>query len=366
MEIMQDATSVERVLMSQASQNRVPINGSIELLPLCNMNCDMCYVRLSREEMEKQGRLRSAKEWLDVAKQMQKAGVLFLLLTGGEPLLYPEFCELYLELLELGFIITINTNATLIDKEWAEFFGKHKPRRINITLYGADEEAYRNLCHYPEGYGKTIHAIQLLRENNVDVKISGSLTRANQNDIERIIDIGNELGVPVQIDTYMMPATRERFVPYNLQSRVEPEKAAEIRIQALRKEMGEELFRQYVEQMLAKVYDNEPKPRTRHMTCFAGKCSFTINWQGELRPCVILTQPAVSVFEAGFESAWKYIIEEIDKIVINEKCSTCKLYTLCRTCAASGLLEAGAHDALPEYMCRYAEESFRIIEQLKF
>ena len=55
MDIMQDATTVERALMSQASQNRVPINGSIELLPLCNMNCDMCYVRLSREEMEKQG-----------------------------------------------------------------------------------------------------------------------------------------------------------------------------------------------------------------------------------------------------------------------------------------------------------------------
>lgn len=365
MDIIQDATTVERALMTQASQNRVPINGSIELSPLCNMNCDMCYVRLSREEMEKQGRLRSAEEWLEIAKQMQKAGVLFLLLTGGEPFLYPEFRKLYLELLKMGFIITINTNATLIDEEWAEFLGKHKPRRINITLYGADEETYKNLCHHSGGFEKTLHAIRLLRKNNVDVKVGGSLTRANQQDIDRIIDLGKELDVPVRIDTYMMPATRERSMPYNMQSRVEPEKAARIRIRSLQKEMGPEIFRQYVNQTLEDIYAKEQTPRTRHMSCFAGKCSFTINWQGEMRPCVILTKPAISVFEAGFENAWKYIVEETDKILINEKCCTCKMRSLCRTCAASGLLEAGAHDAVPEYMCRYTEESLRIIEQLK-
>ena len=60
MEPLQDATTVERMLLAQAKQTRTPVNGSIELLPLCNMNCDMCYVRLSREEMERQGRLRTA------------------------------------------------------------------------------------------------------------------------------------------------------------------------------------------------------------------------------------------------------------------------------------------------------------------
>ena len=39
-------------------------------------------------------------------------------------------------------ILTINTNGTLIDEELAEFLGKYKPRRVNITLYGTDEETY--------------------------------------------------------------------------------------------------------------------------------------------------------------------------------------------------------------------------------
>ena len=44
--------------------------------------------RLSRPEMERQGHLHSAAEWISLARQMQKSGTLFLLLTGGEPLPY--------------------------------------------------------------------------------------------------------------------------------------------------------------------------------------------------------------------------------------------------------------------------------------
>lgn len=53
MELLNDASTREQLLIKKAKQQQIPITGSIELLPLCNMNCDMCYVRLSREEMEK-------------------------------------------------------------------------------------------------------------------------------------------------------------------------------------------------------------------------------------------------------------------------------------------------------------------------
>ena len=69
---------------------------------------------------------------------MQKAGTVFLLLTGGEPLLFPDFKTLYRRLRNLGMILTINTNGTLLDEAWADFFATYPPRRINITLYGAD------------------------------------------------------------------------------------------------------------------------------------------------------------------------------------------------------------------------------------
>ena len=364
MEPLEGATTVERMLLNQAKHTHTPANGSIELLPLCNMNCDMCYVRLSREEMEAKGRLRTADEWLEIGRQMKDAGVLFLLLTGGEPFLYPDFRRLYLELRKMGMIITINTNGTLIDEELAEFFGKYKPRRVNITLYGTDEETYDKLCHYPGGYEKTLRGIRLLREQGVDVKVGGSLARANRDDLDKLLDIGEELDIPVRVDTYMMPATRERDLSYNMQSRLNPEEAARARIHALKREMGLELFPQYVRQSVERADHPEPaEAKPGHMSCMAGQCSFTINWQGEMRPCVILSEPAVSVFEVGFKAAWKYIVEETHKILLNEKCSTCHMRHLCRTCAASALLETGSYDGVPDYMCRYAGESLRILRE---
>ena len=63
-ELFEAANAMERKLVERSKEMRLPVMGSLELLPLCNMNCDMCYVRLSREEMEQKGRLRSAEEWL--------------------------------------------------------------------------------------------------------------------------------------------------------------------------------------------------------------------------------------------------------------------------------------------------------------
>lgn len=163
MDLFDTNTTFERQLFAKAARNRIPLYGVLELLPLCNLNCDMCYVHLSKQEMQSQGRLRSLDEWISLAKQMKDAGTLFLLLTGGEPLLFPQFKELYCALKDMGMILTLNTNGTLINEEWAEFFTKNKPRRINITLYGSKNETYENLCHMKDGFDKTIRGIELLK-----------------------------------------------------------------------------------------------------------------------------------------------------------------------------------------------------------
>ena len=76
-------SSMELAMMRKAAAMRRPIHGSLELTPLCNMNCDMCYIRLSPTEMAARGKLRTVNEWIALSEQMQRSGVLFLLLTGG-------------------------------------------------------------------------------------------------------------------------------------------------------------------------------------------------------------------------------------------------------------------------------------------
>lgn len=362
MEPMQiETNTIEKAMLCRASAAQRPITGTLELLPICNMNCDMCYIRLSRTEMEKKGRMRTADEWISMGEEMERAGVLFLLLTGGEPLLFPDFRRLYLSLRERGIILTVNTNGTLIDADWAAFFGENKPRRINITLYGADDRAYETLCHYPGGFEKTVQGIRLLKERGVDVKINGSVTKSNRNDMEKIYAIGRELGAPVHMDTYMLPGIHERKLPFEAQSRLEPEEAAAAEMEMLRNEMNPEDLRMYVQQMLLQI-KKEGNVYSEGITCMAGNCSFAVNWQGEMRPCVTLEEPSVPVFETGFESAWQQISEKVKAYRVNEKCRQCRLRPVCKTCVASARLETGEYDGLPEYLCRYAREYIRLLK----
>lgn len=360
---LNDMSSIEKTLLERARKLNIPANGSLELLPICNMNCDMCYVRLSREEVQTHGGLHTTDEWIEIGKQMKDSGVIFLLLTGGEPLLFPDFKRLYSELHKMGFVITINTNGTLIDEEWIQFFKTNKPRRINITLYGSDEKEYVQLCHYPEGFNKTIHAIKLLQNAEIDVKISCSITKTNQSSLEKIFHIGDELGILVHVSSYMKPVVREREKPFAEQIRTIPEEAARISIEAMKMQFSNDIFNQYVSQAIDRV-ENPNFPRGNgHLSCMAGSCSFTINWQGFMRPCVVLPEPSVSVFEKGFAEAWKEVSAGAGKLKISEECIACKYKPICKVCAAASVSETGRYDGIPEYLCRYSKAYYQILKE---
>ena len=82
-----------------------------------------------------------------------------------------------------------------------------------------------------------------------------------------------------------------------------------------------------------------------------------------MRPCVTFEEPAVSVFENGFEAAWQEISRKAKNLKISETCVRCPLRPACKTCAASACLETGRCDGVPEYLCRYAEESVRLLRE---
>lgn len=78
---------ITEYLHAKAARQGIPLSGTFELTPLCNMNCRMCYVRMSREQQEAIRPLRTAAQWLELGRQAKEQGLLYLLLTGGEPFL---------------------------------------------------------------------------------------------------------------------------------------------------------------------------------------------------------------------------------------------------------------------------------------
>ncbi len=399
-----DHMEPELFLFQKAVQTHAPINGSVELLPVCNMNCNMCYVRISREEADALGGIKPARDWIALGKQMQEAGVLFLLRTGGEPLLHPDFKEIYLEYRRMGFIVTINTNGTLIDGEWADFFAQNPPRRLNITLYGMDDETYERLCHYKNGFTKVTNALALLKERNIPVKISASLTPENKDQVDSIYNYGKSMGMPVHMDSYMMAAKRERNKAFDTESRLAPKDAAVNGLRAFYNEAGEEVYYEYIKQTLKTVEADEKameeqktvesdeiameeqktkdadtkneataendsnsdvalRENVREQGCYAGRCSFAVSWQGNLKPCVITSGPSANAFASGFKEAWDTVTKEYLPKYLPEKCTNCKYRSLCDICSVSAAVETGNENEAPEYLCAFTEERVKEMQR---
>ncbi len=201
--------NVSDYLHAKASRRKVPLSGTFELSPVCNFACKMCYVRKTPEQIRREGKaLIPGQDWLELAKQCRDAGTLYLLLTGGEPFLYPGFRELYTQLHKMGFVLYINSNGTMIDAQPVDWLKQIAPGRVNITLYGAGPETYQRICGHADGYQRAMDAIRMLQEANIPVVINASMIPENAGDLEAIMEIGKERGLNTRVATYMFPPMR--------------------------------------------------------------------------------------------------------------------------------------------------------------
>ncbi len=362
MDVYEVSTQFEESLRRKADEQNIPLGGAVELTPLCNMNCKMCYVHMSKQEMESQGRMLTCDEWLRIAAEAREAGVLYLLVTGGEPLVYPEFERLYTSLLDMGFVVTLNTNGTLLDERWADFFSKHRGRRINITLYGKDDATYERLCGNPKGFTQVMEAARLLQERNVPFRFHTSITLQNVDEIDELYRIAGERDIYLRGATYMFPAAR-LGKDNETQERLDPERAAQAMYQVHQRMRTEKEMRQANTSTLASLHLPPRFWQVSGFSCHAGHSGFWMNWRGEMQACGMMNGPSFSLLEHGFNGCWQKVLAESAEIQYCKECVHCGLQNICQICPASLMAETGAFDRKPEYVCRYTKELFRLMMQ---
>ena len=362
-------TKISDKLWNRAGAMRVPLTGAFELLPICNLNCKMCYVRKSPAEVEQLGGLIPAEQWLDWARQARDAGMLYPLLTGGEPFVRQDFFEIYAGMQEMGLQISINSNGTLITEEIAKWLGKHRPVRINITLYGGSEQTYENLCGNGDAFRRVHQSVEWLRQYGVPVKFNASITPENVHDLTAMMEFAKSVGSPIQVATYMFPPVRrdERMIGQN--HRLSPEEAGHARVEAdcLQSElewfMGQAArYRTFVplEEALQQAKETgEPK----EMGCRAGRCSFWLDWQGNIANCGMYPSVRFPMEGQSFADAWKQVVDQTEAVRYASVCTTCPNYRLCHPCIAMVYNETGVLDGRPEYLCRMNAASAKYYQE---
>lgn len=362
--------ALSEYLYRKATRFRVPLGGTFELSPVCNFKCRMCYVRKTPAEVAESPRpILTLEDWRTIAHQARDAGLLDILLTGGEPLFWPDFWKLYEELIDMGFRISINTNGSLIDSEVIRRFKERPPQKVNVTLYGASDETYFRLCGNRDAFSRVDSGIRMLKAAGIAMKLNCSLTPENAGDLDWIVAYARELDVQLNVATYMFPPIRRCPEMFGNNERFTPEESGRYLMRFLRLNRGEEHYRRYLQNIADGC--TEPlgldegciDPVDGKVRCRAGRSSFWITWDGWMTPCGMMPQPQADLRELDFHNAWKRTVAAVAAMKLSGTCESCSSRDICHPCAAISLAETGSFGGIPTYMCRAVAEMQRIARQ---
>lgn len=352
---------ISKYLHSKGHRLGLPIGGNFELTARCNFDCPMCYVHLKQEDIDAQGRELTAKQWIDLAREARDEGMIFALLTGGEPFVRKDFFEIYHAMKEMGLMVSINSNGSMLSGEILQKLMEDPPLRMNISLYGGSNETYRRMCGR-NAYDQVTENIAALKAAGIDVRLNVSITPYNCGDVEAICRKAEELGVHVKLSSYMYPSIRVNGGKYGCGNRLSPEEAAKAAVCWDKLRFPPEEFSRRARAMhdLSLVEESEcAADIDEGVGCRAGSTSFWMTWDGRMLPCGMMPHPVAYPLEVGFHEAWEQIRTATKTLRMPAKCGSCPKRGACPVCAAVCVTETGRFDGVPEYVCAMTDETIQ-------
>ena len=343
---------IKDYVFRKGAAKRIPVSGTFELTSRCNLNCKMCYVHMSPQEQAKIGAELTAAEWIDLGRQAVDAGMIYLLLTGGEPLLRPDFEEIYTALIQMGLMMSINTNATLMTPRIAELFQKYRPEKVNVTLYGMSDETYGDLCGHCGGFAKAMAGIRMLKDAGVRLNLNTTFTRRNVGDLDKIVAFAKENEIPVRMTGFIFPPVRNGHRADELY--LTPEEMGRYSAYFDKITLTEEKLANRKEFISLCLQDQCGELESQECTissCMAGRGAFWVSWDGKLYPCGMLPAFARDVRQESFKDAWFETHRAAEQMRVPSQCTACNYQKICPTCAAVSMSLTGATDGLPEELC---------------
>lgn len=362
----------ERPHIIHEMPRRCPTDGTFELTVRCNLHCKMCLFRHDdSENQEIMAKELTAAQWIDMAEQVADAGTISLLITGGEPMLRPDFCEIWEGIYKKGFLITLYTNATLVTDKVMETLEKYPPHIIGITVYGSEADVYKKVTGSSDAFYKMLKGVQKLRTLPSKIQFRSTIIQDNYNDVkkmERLISEKFHFQGIVEEPRCVFPPVRGG----NSEAaavRLKPEDNVKLifrrGIDELKGEVGEERFDVNKIKIKAvpkrKNDDIHNKNSFTLLGCDAGMKSYTISWDGKLLGCQTLGVFQTDALRDGFIQAWNNFPFTVKLPEQNEKCKKCEISRYCESCYASRYAETGALNGWGEYQCRDAHEIARLI-----
>lgn len=355
-------------LWEKLKEGRHLVSFDLEITARCNNNCRHCYINLPVNDKEAQRKELSLSEIEKIADEAVSLGALWCLITGGEPFLRQDFPEIYLYLKRKGLLVSVFTNATLINEQHIKLFREYPPRDIEITVYGVTKKTYERVTRIAGSFEAFLRGLSLLLENGIKVRFKAMALRSNVHELP-------------QIARFCRERTKDyfRFDPFlHLRFDRDTKRNKEIESERLSAEEIVGIEQADVKRSLAleKSCDKLINPEFEHINCNhlfhcgTGQGGFCLSYEGMLRLCFSLWHPdcVYDLRKGTLAEAWQNFIPKVRDMRSNrreflEKCRKCPIINLCIWCPAHAHLETGEMDKPVEYFCEVAHAREKMLDK---
>ncbi len=191
--------SLMQELNDKALHLGVPLSAHLDITYRCNERCEHCYL-----DHDDHGEMTTA-EIKDVLRQFADAGVFFLTLSGGEPLMRRDCFDIIEYARSLAFNVKLKTNAVLIREKEAQRLRALSVEQVQISVYSHRPEVHDAITKIPGSLNRTLAAIRFLRSQGLRVTMANVLMRGNRSDTEGVHALARELGARYTLDPTITP-----------------------------------------------------------------------------------------------------------------------------------------------------------------
>lgn len=326
-------------LHKKGAEKGIPLNGEIDLTYRCNLKCGHCYRVCEPNKKE-----LTTEEVFHLFDEIKRAGCLWLLLSGGEPLLRKDFWEIYAYAKKEGFIITLFTNGTLLTPELVVRLRKYRQLSVEVSLYGISKETYERVTGVAGSFARCMKGIHLSLEHRLPLKIKTTVTALNHGELWQIKKyVEKELKVEFRFDAIICPKLDGSKGPCDL--RISPEEVVKL---DLADEKRLAVWKEFCKKFWGPVHSDTL------YNCGAGVSSFHIDPCGMARLCSMARNPSWNLRQSSFQESWQALHKfRMQKTSTHHKCRDCEI-ALCDWCPGWSQIENGDLETPVEYLCQIA------------
>ena len=181
---------------SETTNRYTAYSVSWNLTQRCNLECAHCYMS-AFAGADTRGELTTAECRRVIDEIAEINPNVFLILTGGEPLLRRDIWHVAGYAAAKRFTTVFGTNGVLLREREAKLMREHGVLGASISLDSTDAKKHDAFRHLPNAWDGAVRATRVLADEGLDFSLHMSVTDWNVEEVPAMIDLAKELGAKV-------------------------------------------------------------------------------------------------------------------------------------------------------------------------